>query len=180
MIRLAREYEQLRGPDLEGFVRFLEEQADLATREGEAAIADEGGDAVLLMTIHAAKGLEFPVVVVADLGKKFNLRSGTTGVMLTDRYGLAILDHNMAVDSRLKREEDIRCLNDSPSTIAQIDRDSGADVPQQSVMILVRVRQENCINTGPRAIHGVQPLGRGQDAHIPKLFRGFSAESRRL
>ncbi|MGZ4430488.1 MAG: UvrD-helicase domain-containing protein, partial [Gaiellales bacterium] len=69
LIRLAREYEQLRGPDLEGFVRFCEEQADLAAREGEAAIADEGGEAVLLMTVHAAKGLEFDVVVVADAGR---------------------------------------------------------------------------------------------------------------
>jgi ATP-dependent helicase/nuclease subunit A len=70
LIRLAREYEQLRGPDLEGFIRFCEEQADLAAREGEAAIADEGGDAVVLMTVHAAKGLEFPVVVVADAGRR--------------------------------------------------------------------------------------------------------------
>ncbi len=85
LVRLAREYEQLRGPDLEGFVRFLEEQADLATREGEAAIADEGGDAVLLMTIHSAKGLEFPVVVVADAGR----RPGGRGApeVLVDRDG---------------------------------------------------------------------------------------------
>src|SRR3954465_3093742 len=45
LVRLAREYEQLRGPDLEGFVRFCEEQADLAAREGEAGIAAGGGDA---------------------------------------------------------------------------------------------------------------------------------------
>jgi ATP-dependent helicase/nuclease subunit A len=70
LIRLAREYEQLRGPDLAGFVRFCDEQADLAAREGEAAIADEGGDAVVLMTVHSAKGLEFPVVVVADAGRR--------------------------------------------------------------------------------------------------------------
>ena len=59
----------MRGPDLEGFVQFCEEQADLAAREGEAAIADEGGEAVLLMTVHSAKGLEFDVVVVADTGR---------------------------------------------------------------------------------------------------------------
>ena len=70
LIRLAREYEQLRGPDLDGFVRFCEEQADLASREGDAAIADEGGDAVMLMTVHAAKGLEFEVVVIADAGRR--------------------------------------------------------------------------------------------------------------
>jgi ATP-dependent helicase/nuclease subunit A len=70
LIRLAREFEQARGPDLEGFVRFCEEQSDLAAREGEAAIADEGGEAVLLMTVHGAKGLEFDVVVVADCGRR--------------------------------------------------------------------------------------------------------------
>jgi ATP-dependent exoDNAse (exonuclease V) beta subunit len=85
LIRLAREYEQLRGPDLEGFVRFLEEQADLGTREGEAAIADEGGDAVLLMTVHSAKGLEFPVVVVADAGRRPGGRGGAD--VLVDREG---------------------------------------------------------------------------------------------
>ncbi len=85
LIRLAREYEQLRGPDLEGFVRFLEEQADLGTREGEAAIADEGGDAVLLMTVHSAKGLEFPVVVLADAGRRPGGRGGAD--LLLDRDG---------------------------------------------------------------------------------------------
>ncbi len=85
LVRLAREYEQLRGPDLEGFVRFCEEQADLAAREGEAAIADEGGDAVVLMTVHSAKGLEFPVVVLADAGRRLGGR-GAPDVLL-DRRG---------------------------------------------------------------------------------------------
>jgi ATP-dependent exoDNAse (exonuclease V) beta subunit len=89
LIRLAREYEQLRGPDLEGFVRFCEEQADLAAREGEAAIADEGGDAVVLMTVHSAKGLEFPVVVVADAGRRPGGR-GAPDVLL-DRQGRVAL-----------------------------------------------------------------------------------------
>ncbi len=69
LVRLAREFEAVRGPDLEGFLRFCDDQADLAAREGEAVIADEGGGAVLLMTVHAAKGLEFDVVVVADTGR---------------------------------------------------------------------------------------------------------------
>jgi ATP-dependent exoDNAse (exonuclease V) beta subunit len=89
LVRLAREYEQLRGPDLEGFVRFCEEQADLAAREGEAAIADEGGDAVVLMTVHSAKGLEFPVVVLADAGRRLGGR-GAPDVLLDRRGRVAI------------------------------------------------------------------------------------------
>ena len=42
----------------------------MATREGEAATAEEDTDAVVLMTIHAAKGLEFDVVVLADCGRE--------------------------------------------------------------------------------------------------------------
>ena len=41
----------------------------IQAREGEAALESEGLDAVRLMTIHRAKGLEFPVVCVADLGR---------------------------------------------------------------------------------------------------------------
>src|SRR6266566_7772898 len=69
LARLARSYEELRGPDVEGFVRFVAEQEAIGTRELEAVAEEEGGDAVRLLTIHAAKGLEFKVVVVADAGR---------------------------------------------------------------------------------------------------------------
>jgi ATP-dependent exoDNAse (exonuclease V) beta subunit len=68
--RLAAEFEAVRGPDLEGFVRFCDEQAALQVREGEAATAEEGRDAIVLMTVHAAKGLEFDVVALADCGRE--------------------------------------------------------------------------------------------------------------
>ena len=75
LARLAAEFEAVRGPDLEGFIRFCDEQATLAAREGEAAIAEEGRDAIVLMTVHAAKGLEFDVVVLADQGRERAARS---------------------------------------------------------------------------------------------------------
>ena len=69
LARLARSYEELRGADLEGFVRFVEGQEALGAKESDAVSEEEGGDAVRLLTIHAAKGLEFKVVVVADAGR---------------------------------------------------------------------------------------------------------------
>jgi ATP-dependent exoDNAse (exonuclease V) beta subunit len=69
LARLARAYEELRGADLEGFVRFVEGQEALGAKESDAVSEEEGGDAVRLLTIHAAKGLEFKVVVVADAGR---------------------------------------------------------------------------------------------------------------
>ena len=70
LMRLAREYERAEGPDLRGFLAFAATQDVTGAREGEAALESEGLDAVRLMTIHRAKGLEFPVVCVADLGRQ--------------------------------------------------------------------------------------------------------------
>jgi ATP-dependent helicase/nuclease subunit A len=69
LMRLARSYEQLRGRDIEGFVRFIHDQQSLGAAQLEAVSEEEGADAVRLLTIHAAKGLEFKVVVVADAGR---------------------------------------------------------------------------------------------------------------
>jgi ATP-dependent helicase/nuclease subunit A len=67
--RLAREFEAVRGADIEAFVRFVRDQDALGAKELEAVAEEEGGGAVRLLTIHAAKGLEFKVVIVADAGR---------------------------------------------------------------------------------------------------------------
>ena len=69
LMRMAREYEAEEGRDLRGFIDFVAERDLVAEREGQAPLEAEDLDAVRLMTIHRAKGLEFPVVCVADLGK---------------------------------------------------------------------------------------------------------------
>jgi ATP-dependent helicase/nuclease subunit A len=69
LMRLARDYERAEGSDLRGFLAYAVTQDLAEAREGEAALESDGLDAVRLMTIHRAKGLEFPVVCVADLGR---------------------------------------------------------------------------------------------------------------
>ena len=93
LARLARSYEELRGPDVEGFVRFVREQEAIGTRELEAVAEEEGADAVRLLTIHAAKGLEFKVVIVADAGRDRVPPSPDEILALPDgRFGFRVAD----------------------------------------------------------------------------------------
>ena len=62
---LARQYEAIGGISFRGFIDELRTAA--ASEAAEAPILEEGSDGVRLMTVHKAKGLEFPVVILADL-----------------------------------------------------------------------------------------------------------------
>ncbi|MCK5597241.1 MAG: hypothetical protein KAJ04_07320, partial [Candidatus Eisenbacteria sp.] len=52
-----------------GFVRWLRDVQQLTPQEAESPLSEEGDDFVRMLTIHKAKGLEFPIVVLADLGR---------------------------------------------------------------------------------------------------------------
>jgi ATP-dependent helicase/nuclease subunit A len=68
---LAREFELAGGISFRAFVEELEDQAE-REESPEAPVLEEGADGVRLMTVHAAKGLEFPVVILADITAKLS------------------------------------------------------------------------------------------------------------
>jgi ATP-dependent exoDNAse (exonuclease V) beta subunit len=68
---LARQYETGGGISFRGFVDELRLAADTA-QAAEAPILEEDSDGVRLMTVHKAKGLEFPIVILADLTCKLS------------------------------------------------------------------------------------------------------------
>ena len=80
LVRLAEGFEAREGRDLRGLLDFLVARAE-ADAEAEAASAVEGHDGVRIMTVHAAKGLEFGVVAVPNLSRR--LLAGTRLPALT-------------------------------------------------------------------------------------------------
>jgi ATP-dependent exoDNAse (exonuclease V) beta subunit len=71
---MARSFEDEGGISFRGFVEELNSQAE-NRQAPEAPVLEEGADGVRIMTVHAAKGLEFPVVVLADMTAHLSAQS---------------------------------------------------------------------------------------------------------
>ena len=83
LFTLAARFESSGTHLIRDFVRYVEEFEAIGSRESEGQI-DQAADAVRLMTIHQAKGLEFPVVVIPDLQRLS--RVATDHWVLLDRH----------------------------------------------------------------------------------------------
>ncbi|MDQ6816722.1 MAG: UvrD-helicase domain-containing protein, partial [Actinomycetota bacterium] len=94
LMRLAREYGDGAGGDLRGFLDQVAGGDGPARdpRESEAPVEGEALDAVRLMTIHRAKGLEFEIVCLADLGRTPRFSAELMQIGRDGRLGLRIAE----------------------------------------------------------------------------------------
>ena len=86
LLALAQRFDPFQRQGLPRFLRFVDAQKAAEVESEPAAV--EAGNTVRLTSIHRSKGLEFPVVVLADLGKNFNFRDLRDAVVLDEKYGL--------------------------------------------------------------------------------------------
>lgn len=112
LIDLARRFETATSTSFRSFVEYLQEESE-GGEANEAPLLEQDADGVKLMTVHKAKGLEFPVVILADVTAR--LTDGDIG----DRY--------VEYDSGLCAQRLLRCapwdLIDHRATEAQAERE---------------------------------------------------------
>ncbi|PYV37816.1 MAG: ATP-dependent deoxyribonuclease subunit A, partial [Acidobacteria bacterium] len=106
---MARSFEIGGGISFRGFVEQLEREAEGPT-SNEAAVLEEGVEGVRLMTVHKAKGLEFPVVVLADITCK--LSSGKADRYVDAEQGLAATTILGCAPWELRDHEDVEIRRD--------------------------------------------------------------------
>ena len=88
LVDRADQFESASINGLFNFIRFADKLQDASGDMGTAKVLGENEDVVRIMTIHKSKGLEFPVVICAGLGKQFNLMDMRGDMLLHKDLGL--------------------------------------------------------------------------------------------
>ena len=90
LMEKAVAYEQTSYHGLFHFIRYIDRLMKYDIDYGEAEIISEQENAVRLMSIHKSKGLEFPVVFVCGMGKKFNEQDLNSSMIFHPEFGIGL------------------------------------------------------------------------------------------
>ena len=107
LVEKAMDYEKTSYRGLFNFVRYIEQLQAYEVDYGEVNLTGAGNTAVEIMTIHKSKGLEFPVVFVAGMGKQFNFQDMNAGLLLHPELGIgadAVIPEKRVIASSLNKQ----------------------------------------------------------------------------
>jgi len=95
----ARQFEETSFKGLFNFINFIDKLKTGKGDMGSAKILGENDNVVRIMSIHKSKGLEFPVVILAGCGKKFNLQDMNKSILLHQDLGFGpdVVDHRLRI-----------------------------------------------------------------------------------
>ncbi|MBQ0079263.1 MAG: PD-(D/E)XK nuclease family protein [Eubacterium sp.] len=90
LLEKAADFERTNYTGLHGFLGYVDAMIERDVKVGEAKAIGESEDVVRLMTIHGSKGLEFPIVILAGMGKKMTGNNSKGSIDFHKDYALAI------------------------------------------------------------------------------------------
>lgn len=118
LIVKAKAFEATSYKGLFHFVRYVEQMKEYDIDYGEADILGEATNAVRVMSIHKSKGLEFPVVIVAGMGKGFNMQDMTGELVVHPELGVGI--RAVDIEQRTETSTILRNLIQSETQIENL------------------------------------------------------------
>ncbi|WP_029595958.1 helicase-exonuclease AddAB subunit AddA [Exiguobacterium chiriqhucha] len=164
----ALSYERSGYRGLYRFLRVMDRLQDNGEDLSEARSLGEEENVVRIMTVHKSKGLEFPVTIVAQLGKQFNKRDQMQRVIFHKRYGISL--DAIDVVTRTKTETFVK-------EMIRRDLDATMKAEEMRVLYVALTRaKEKLILVGTIKEPGKQIQ---QWLHVEQTGTTLSAESRR-
>ena len=121
MVDLAGDFSRLRPPMLDDFVLYTQQLSERGIRETDAAMPESTTGAVRIMTIHGAKGLEFPIVAIGDMSAGRGGQQSDDAVYHRE-YGAGLRPKNDDGESRASRLHKIICETEKAETLAESAR----------------------------------------------------------
>ena len=107
LLQKAEEYEKTVFKGLFYFLRYMDQLRSYEVEMGEASVNEDEENTVRIMTIHKSIGLEFPVVFVSDLSKKFNLKDARAAIVCHPEMGIGLncvdMQRRISVPSLMKK-----------------------------------------------------------------------------
>ncbi len=139
LIEMASAVEDRNIRSISDFIRYLKSVSDSSETEAEARVLGEEEDVLRILTVHAAKGLEFPIVVLADLGAE----DGNT------RKPAFLCSPSFGLGARLKDPADYEFCDDaSYSVIASEEKRKEEEEDDRLLYVAMTRAKEHLILSG--------------------------------
>lgn len=146
LLKKAVQYENSSYSGLFNFIRYIERVQQVELDEGEAKGYEEENDSVKLMTIHKSKGLEFPVVIVAGMGRQFNEMDYKKTVVVGKEGGLGI--------DYIDKEKRIRYQSPIKKALTIMGKEADRAEELRVLYVALTRAREKLIMTGSCDING--------------------------
>ncbi|MEG1887747.1 MAG: 3'-5' exonuclease, partial [Oscillospiraceae bacterium] len=93
----AEQFQKNSASNLFLFIRYIDGMADSGKSIGKNA---SGGNGVRIMSIHASKGLQFPICIIASNSAKINTSDSIATLLVSEKYGVGMMCNNRASGER--------------------------------------------------------------------------------
>lgn len=95
--KLAREYTEMGRSGISGFLRFIDSLPDNYFKVGA-----DSGDGVKIMTMHASKGLQFPICIIANTVSTFNRADSISPILHSQQFGIGFKYYDELIGEKVE------------------------------------------------------------------------------